>query len=406
MGPRCAEWKLYRVLVFDRRLLPAVAAALLLLSVACTPASRDDPETTEPAVGGLAAAVDAAYGPLLDEYDVPGLAVAVSVDGQSHLFEYGVASTDTGEAVTADTVFEIGSVSKTFTTLLAALAQERGQLSLDDHPGRYVPELGGHPIDAATLLNLATYTAGGLPLQFPDTVTDEAEMISYFQQWRPTAPPGQLREYSNPSIGLLGHATAAALDEDFTALIEGQLFPALGLRHSYIDVPESEIGHYAWGYNSDGEPVRVNPGVFDAQAYGVKTTAADLIEFVEANMDPTGLDPELRRAVEATHDGHFELGAMTQGLGWEQYRYPVSLDDLLAGNSTTVSLEAQPVNPAPEGQSSTATLFNKTGSTDGFGAYVVFVPEQRIGIAMLANKNFPNSARITAAHAVLDHLSG
>ncbi|CAJ1510290.1 class C beta-lactamase [[Mycobacterium] burgundiense] len=393
--------------MFGRRIAhPALAAllALTLLLASCTPSTEEDPGTAPP--GGLASAVDAAYGPLLDEYDVPGLAVAVSVDGRQHFFEYGVASTATRAAVTADTLFEIGSVSKTFTALLAALAQERGVLSLTDHPGTHLPELRERPIDEATLLNLGTYTAGGLPLQFPDTVTDEASMTAYFQQWTPTAPPGRVREYSNPSIGLLGHATAAAMDQDFATAIESGLFPALGLTHSYLKVPDAENAEYAWGYNKAGEPVRVNPGVFDAQAYGVKTTAADLISFVDANMRPEDLEPELRRAVEATHARHFAVGEMVQGLGWEQYRYPVSLDSLLAGNSSTVSAQPQPVTAVSAQESSTATLFNKTGSTDGFGAYVAFVPEQRIGIVMLANKNVPIPARITAAHAVLDQLAG
>jgi beta-lactamase class C len=51
------------------------------------------------------------------------------------------------------------------------------------------------------------------------------------------------------------------------------------------------------------------------------------------------------------------------------------------------------------------TLFNKTGSTNGFGAYAVFVPAKKIGIVMLANRNFPVEARITAAHAVLEQLA-
>jgi beta-lactamase class C len=51
------------------------------------------------------------------------------------------------------------------------------------------------------------------------------------------------------------------------------------------------------------------------------------------------------------------------------------------------------------------TLFNKTGSTGGFGAYVAFVPAEKIGIVILANKNVPIPARIAAAHAVLKQLS-
>ncbi|WP_083209080.1 serine hydrolase [Mycobacterium syngnathidarum] len=63
---------------------------------------------------------------------------------------------------------------------------------------------------------------------------------------------------------------------------------------------------------------------------------------------------------------------------------------------------ATPLTPRPTGS---PTLFNKTGSTDGFGAYAVFVPDKRIGLVMLANKNYPITARVTAAHAVLQQLS-
>lgn len=87
----------------------------------------------------------------------------------------------------------------------------------------------GSAIDKATLLNLATYTAGGLPLQFPPDVTDDAQMQTYFQQWTPAAAPGQQREYSNPSIVLLGHLTALALNSDFSGLIQSRIFQLLGL---------------------------------------------------------------------------------------------------------------------------------------------------------------------------------
>src|SRR5215207_1013827 len=102
------------------------------------------------------------------EHGIPGMVVAVTVDGRRQFFTYGVAARDTGAPVTPDTLFEIGSVSKTFTATLAGYAAEGGALSLDDHPGRYLPALRGAAIDAATMTNLGTYTAGGLPLQFPE----------------------------------------------------------------------------------------------------------------------------------------------------------------------------------------------------------------------------------------------
>lgn len=355
--------------------------------------------------GRIAAAVDNAFRPLLKAHDVPGMAVAVTVDGRSHVFTYGVASKERNRPVTRDTLFEVGSVSKTVTATLAAYAQVLGKMSLDDRPGTYMPQLRGSAIDKANLLNLGTYTAGGLPLQFPQTVSNDAEMATYLQRWTPSAAPGTQRRYSNPSIGLLGHVTALAMDGKFAELVERRILPGLGLGHSYIRVPAAKMDSYAWGYTKGDRPIRVKPGVFEAEAYGLKSSAADMIRFVEANIRPETLDTPLRRAVEATHVGYFRVGEMVQGLGWEQYPYPVALDRLLAGNSVAMVMQDNAATPlTPPRAPSQPTLFNKTGSTSGFSAYVAFVPAKKIGIVMLANKNIPVPARITAAHAVLGAL--
>ena len=354
----------------------------------------------------IAAAVDNAMRPLIEEHDVPGLAVAVTAGGRQYFFNYGVASKESERPVTKDTLFEIGSVTKTFTALLATYAQALGKVSLDDHPSRYMPQLRDSPIDKATLLNLGTYTAGGLPLQFPDSIANDTEIATYFRQWKPTAAPGVQRRYSNPSLGLFGHIISRAMDGTFADLLETELFPKLGLGRSFIRVPAAERDTYAWGYNKANKPIRVNPGPLDAETYGIKSTAADLTRFVELNIRPESLEEPLRRAIEGTHVGYFKTGDMVQGLGWEQYPYPVSLDRLLAGNSMTMILEANPATQlTPPLLPSEPTLFNKTGSTNGFGAYVAFVPEKRIGIVMLANRNVPIPARITAAHAVLEQLA-
>jgi len=114
----------------------------------------------------------------------------------------------------------------------------------------------------------------------------------------------------------------------------------------------------------------------------------------------------MRRAVEGTHVGYFKIGEMVQGLGWERYPYPITLDGPLAGNSGTGIMEANPANQlTPPPPPFEADAIQQTGSTNGVGAYVAFVPAKTIGIVMLANKNFPIPAHITAAHAVLQQLS-
>ena len=376
--------------------------ALVLSGLPCGsgPVAAEDPSAR------IAAAVERSYRPLLKEYDVPGLAVAVTRDGHSAVFGFGLADRERQRPVTRDTLFEIGSVSKTLTATLTAYAQALGRLSLADAPSRFLPPLRGSALDRVSLLDLGTYTAGGLPLQFPDGVTDAAAMFAYFREWRPTAPPGTQRRYSNPSLGLFGAATAAAMGGAFADLMESRLFPGLGLAHSFIRVPAAEMERYAWGYGRDDRPIRVGPGVLDAEAYGVKSSAADMIRFVEANLDPARLDPPLRQAVQDTHVGYSRTGEMVQGLGWELLPYPLTLERLQAANADSVRFEAQPAARLDPPQAPKADrLFNKTGSTNGFGSYVAFVPGKRIGLVMLANRAFPIPARIAAAHAVLEALA-
>lgn len=377
-----------------RRLVLALAFAGLLPA-----AARADDSAR------IAAAVDAAFRPLLQAHDVPGMVVAVTVAGRAHFFPYGVAARGGEAAVTRDTLFELGSVSKAFTATAAGYAVAAGKLSLDDTPGRHLPELRGSLLDRATLLHLGTYTAGGLPLQFPDAVTREG-MLDWYRQWQPAYAPGERRQYSNPSIGLLGHVAATAMGRDYADLLESGLFPRLGLAGSFIRVPAAQQARYAWGHDKAGKQVRVNPGVLDAEGYGVKSSAADMLRFVQANLVPGTLDPAMQEAVRATQVAYFEVDGMAQGLGWEQYPWPVAPERLLAGNSGAMALQPHGVKRLPAAPSTTATLFNKTGSTNGFGAYVAFVPARGIGIVMLANRNFPNEARVAAAHAVLRELDG
>ncbi|HEJ4936786.1 TPA: PDC family class C beta-lactamase [Pseudomonas aeruginosa] len=367
---------------------------------------------TTPAIAGeapadrLKALVDAAVQPVMKANDIPGLAVAISLKGEPHYFSYGLASKEDGRQVTPETLFEIGSVSKTFTATLAGYALAQDKMRLDDRASQHWPALQGSRFDGISLLDLATYTAGGLPLQFPDSVQkDQAQIRDYYRQWQPTYAPGSQRRYSNPSIGLFGYLAARSLGQPFERLMEQQVFPALGLEQTHLDVPEAALAQYAQGYGKDDRPLRVGPGPLDAEGYGVKTSAADLLRFVDANLHPERLDRPWAQALDATHRGYYKVGDMTQGLGWEAYDWPISLKRLQAGNSTPMALQPHRIArlPAPqalEGQ----RLLNKTGSTNGFGASVAFVPGRDLGLVILANRNYPNAERVKIAYAILSGL--
>lgn len=375
-----------------------MTAALAAVTVISAPATLRAAEAPEK----LTATVERTVRPLLAQHDVPGIAVGVTAGGQQYFFSYGVASKEAQTLVTKDTLFEIGSISKTFAATLVSYGAATGRLSLDDHPGKYISALKSTAVDKASLLHLGTYTAGGLPLLFSGKIKSEAEAIAFLQKWKQSAAPGTQRRYSNPSLGLFGHVAALAMKGDYTDLVESEILPKLGLSRTFIRVPKTATADYAWGYDRANKPVRAGTAPFAAEAYGIKASVADMIRYIEANMHPETLEPSMRRAIEDTHVGYFKVGDMVQGLGWEQYPYPVSLERLLAGNSDKMVFEpnaATALKPprAPSGP----TLFNKTGSTRGFGAYAAFVPAQQIGVVILSNRNMPTPARIAAAHAIL-----
>jgi len=352
----------------------------------------------------LDAAVRAAMRPVMQRDRIPGMAVAVSVDGHRQFFYEGVASRESGRKVGRDTLFEIGSLSKTFTATVGAYARERGALSFSDPASKHLPALAGSAFDTVSLLDLGTYTAGGLPLQFPDAVTDDAATIAFFRDWHPAFAPGTHRQYSNPSIGLFGALAARSLHQPFEQ-VERQLFAALGLQRTFLRVPPQRLADYAFGHAKDDRPVRVNPGPFAAEAYGVKTNAADLLRFVEANLGSVPLGPAWRSAITATHTGWYQVGDMVQGLGWEMYAWPVTREQLLAGNSGEMAWQPHAVTRFPAPRPPRAdVLANKTGSTNGFGAYALFIPARRIGIVILANRNYPNADRVALAWSILEAL--
>jgi beta-lactamase class C len=97
---------------------------------------------------------------------------------------------------------------------------------------------------------------------------------------------------------------------------------------------------------------------------------------------------------------------MTQDLIWEQYPYPVDLKTLVDGNSPGMIFKAVPATQlTPPEQPREDVWLNKTGSTNGFGAYVAFIPVKHLGIVILANKSYPIDQRVTIAYQILTQLS-
>ncbi|HFF5313606.1 TPA: ADC family extended-spectrum class C beta-lactamase, partial [Acinetobacter baumannii] len=346
--------------------------------------------------------VDQNFKPLLEKYDVPGMAVGVIQNNKKYEMYYGLQSVQDKKAVNSSTIFELGSVSKLFTATAGGYAKNKGKISFDDTPGKYWKELKNTPIDQVNLLQLATYTSGNLALKFPDEVKTDQQVLTFFKDWKPKNSIGEYRQYSNPSIGLFGKVVALSMNKPFDQVLEKTIFPALGLKHSYVNVPKTQMQNYAFGYNQENQPIRVNPGPLDAPAYGVKSTLPDMLSFIHANLNPQKYPADIQRAINETHQGRYQVNTMYQALGWEEFSYPATLQTLLDSNSEQIVMKPNKVTAISKEPS--VKMYHKTGSTTGFGTYVVFIPKENIGLVMLTNKRIPNEERIKAAYAVLNAI--
>lgn len=370
--------------------------SILVMTASSAPAFAQDSqqEFEESAAASFASAIK--------EYDIPGLVVGVSHKGKHSFYQTGLASRDVHQPVTPDTLFELGSISKIFNVTLAGLAEARGQVSLAASVGDYLPSLRGSPAGELTLLDLATHHSGGLPLQVPDEAHDVDQLVDWLRDWEPLEPGA--RSYSNISIGLLGHITANAMDMNYAHALEAELFPALGLKNTWIDIPAEVMGLYAFGYDrKSNAPIRVTPGVLDDEAYGVKSSARDMLTLLDIELAKGNVPTEIRKAIARTQERQFQTRLFTQAMIWEAYPWPVDPERMVDGNGYDFILKPQAMHEVNV-RLDQDVILNKTGSTNGFGSYIAMVPGEDLGIVVLANRNYPNEARVRATHDLITRI--
>lgn len=375
-----------------------IFAGALLITTATILSAQTLPENK------VAEMVEHSFSSAVADYDIPGLVVGVTMRGKHHFYAVGLASREDSIAASPDTIFELGSIGKIFNVSLAALAEQREALDLDTPVTDHLAELRGSAFDYITLMDLATHTTGGLPLKMPKVVQDVPDLIDWLADWQPRQR--ETRSYSNVSIGLLGYITAKALDTSYSEAVEQILFPSMGLKSTWVNVPVEDMGRYAFGYDRrTNAPIRVNPGVLDAQAYGVKSTARDMLRLLDLELGLIEDSSELSAALKRTQQGQTKTPYYVQGMIWEQYPWPASLELMVTGAGYSFVRNQKPVEridpPMPPQED---VILHKTGSTNGFGGYVALLPGEDLGIVVLANRNYPNKVRIRATYDLLQKL--
>jgi serine-type D-Ala-D-Ala carboxypeptidase/endopeptidase len=312
-----------------------------------------------------AAKLDAMSKPLVDSGWIYGAAVGLINEKGTQIVGLGKMSDKDASAPRGDSVFEIGSISKVFTGLILARMVEAGEVALNEPVQKLlgdsmtVPKWEDRQI---TLVDLATHTSGlpRMPADFtPKDMTNPyadysvAQLEKFITGCKLPREPGTLAEYSNLGMGLLGHALALKSGMSYEALLRKQVCQPLGMNDTRITLNAAEKARLAQGHDGDGNAVANWDLPTLAGAGAIRSTAADMLKFLAANIPLT--KTPLAAAMADSQAVHFEVpdgGGSRIGLAWQ-----LRNDHVVWHN----------------------------GQTGGYHAFACFSPEKRAGVVVLSN---------------------
>jgi serine-type D-Ala-D-Ala carboxypeptidase/endopeptidase len=345
--------------------LAAAKWAIGAVSIACAAGLAPSAATAQPAKKTFAAAVAALAGPLAERGECTGIAVGTNDGGTPGFYAYGETARGSGQAPTPKTEFEIGSITKVFTTTLLALYAQRGTVKLDAPLQNYVPQGITVPSFGArqiTLVDLATHTSG-LPRQPPMQGESYSvqEMYAFLNSYQLPRAPGAQFEYSNLGVALLAQALAQATGTLWWKLVQQEITEKLGMPDTRLSLEAEERARLAIGYNRAGARARQNMPTWPAfnGAGALFSTASDMQRFLAWNMGELKADLPNSLLAEL-HKTRFPLPRARSGVGLAWQIAP------LGGASSVVW---------------------KNGGTLGYSSYIGFVPGAHVGVVLLANSN-------------------
>lgn len=238
---------------------------------------------------------------------------------------YSAGSSGSGLALDANSVFEIGSITKTFTTAILADMVRRGEVKLDDPASKYLPATvhlptrGGKEI---TLLDLATQSSGlpRMPNNFkpannanPYADYTVQQMYDFLSGYTLTRDIGSQFEYSNLGVGLLGHILSLRAGKSYETLVTERILRPLKMNDTRITFTSEMKTHLALGHDPAGAVVSNWDLPTFAGAGALRSTVNDMLKYLAANLDstlgPVALDlARAHTAIRPTGDPSIRIG--------------------------------------------------------------------------------------------------
>ncbi|WP_430387757.1 serine hydrolase [Dyella sp. 20L07] len=353
------------------RLLPA-SIALAMGTLAALPAFARD---VMPGGEELSKVVQAEGEAFIKQGNSDGLSIAVVRDGNTTFYNFGTVSREKPQTPTKDTVYEIGSISKTFGSLLLAQSIVAGKAKASDELHQYLPgdyanlAYQGHPIRLIDLVS----TTSGLPDNFPDFasvakgvppdqvvakiaqslngLTQEA-LLKDLKGVSLQRQPGTEPKHSNVAAELVGVTVSRVEGQPFEALLAARIEQPLGMQSG---TSNGRQALRATGYGNDGNVAPALVGTAILPAGGLHYSATDMAHYITAQLKSDN------DAITLTHQPAWSSGDKTIGYNW------------VIGST----MDGEP-------------RLSHTGGTLGFSSLVELFPDSNYGIVLLANRSSPN----------------
>lgn len=352
---------------------PVIAAAFCLFAFSIASAAGQDSDAGIPARPWSTLSDADIQKILIDRIDVQrrsvGIVVAVIDSKGQRVVSYGHLNQGDTRPLNGDTLFEIGSITKVFTTLLLSEMSLRGEVSLDDPVSKYLPQSVKMPKrdgKQIALIDLATHTSG-LP-RLPDNMkpADPAnpyadysvdQLYQFLGSYKLTRDIGTRYEYSNLGVGLLGHVLALRASQNYEALFRQRIGLPLGMKDTATALTPDMSARLAIGHNAAMNPVKNWDLPTLAGAGALRSTANDLSKLLAAELGFARTP--LRQAMDKQLSVRRPTGAptVTVMLGWHE------LSD------------------------SHGTDIEHSGGTAGYRTFIGFDQKALVGVVTLSNTN-------------------
>ncbi len=302
----------------------------------------------------------------------PSISMAYIKGDEVTYFNYGNTLLENGQPVNENTIYEIGSISKVFTTILLADEIWKGNMELIDPISKYLPETVSVPTrgeKVITLKDLATHTSGlpRMPTNFnpkdrlnPFADYTVEQLYEFLSAYKLERDIGSLYEYSNLGMGLLGHILELHTGKSYEELVVQRIAKPLGMDDTQIVFTDRMKKRLAYGYNEQLERTSNWDITSLAGAGAIRSSTSDMVKFIKANMSNS--DSSLNKAMKLSHKIAFTdtTNNFNIGLAWH-----------FANNGSI-------------------TWHN--GGTGGYRAFSGFNSDTNEGVVVLTNSTFTTDA--------------